>query len=59
MGAGESRVDSSSSYDVNGDGKGVLELPEAIQHGPIHSLAVVDSRHLLSGGANKVSGAGC
>ena len=54
MGAGESKRDSSVSYDVNEESKGVLELPQDLHSGPIHSLAAVDGNHLLSGGADRV-----
>ena len=56
MGAGESRQqESSSSYDVNeAGGAGAQELPRDLHQGPVHSLAVADSHHLLTGGADKV-----
>lgn len=58
MGAEESKPNSSASYDVSKESKdvleGVLELPQDIHKGPIHSLAVVDEHHLLSGGTDKV-----
>lgn len=52
MGSGESKESASETY-VNGDDS-VLELPQALHSGPIHSLAVVDDHHLISGGADKV-----
>ena len=56
MGAGESTQESSSNYDVNErSNQEVLELPQDFKQGPIHSLAVVDQQHLLSGGTDKVN----
>lgn len=54
MGAEESKQDSAVSYDLNEESKGVLELPEELHHGPIHSLAVLDNHHLLSAGTDTV-----
>ena len=55
MGAGDSKQESSSNYDVSEAGSGaVQELPRDLHQGPIHSLAVADRHHLLSAGADKV-----
>lgn len=54
MGAEESKQGSAVSYDLNEESKGVLELPEELHHGPIHSLAVLDNHHLLSAGTDTV-----
>ncbi len=57
----EAKQDSSAtgrdlSY-VNGhnDTSLVVEEVPTLHEGPIHSLAVVDENHLVSGGADKVS----
>ena len=54
MGATESTSQNGSPA-ANEDNRGVLEVPEELQHGSIHSLAAVDRQHLLSGGSSKVS----
>jgi len=52
MGSGESKQGTPETY-ANGDDS-VPELPQSLHTGPIHSLAVVDEHHLVSGGADKV-----
>ena len=55
MGAGDSKQESSSNYDLSkAGGEAPQELPRDLHQGPIHSLAVADRHHLLTGGADKV-----
>ena len=56
MGAKASKGDPSTNYEnAQESEEAVLELPQELHSGPIHSLAVADDRHLLSGGADKAS----